>query len=1060
MSAFLDGLFSASRGAQVPSWQAGPDGALRPSAGGPTTSSFFAAGEASSPSVDSMDNPAALDGIACVVHETDLIVVGGWANDRIWKLSLPTLQWSEHVCRGQLPAPRVAHTANVFAGFLIITGGEHLRGHPAEKASGSEIVVNCGGNQSSTTASVIVPKARVGWKEAALQYYELDLETLEWSAVKTTGDVPVDRSHHTANVVRDVLVILGGKPSLNAPRTAAQMADVLRSSSFYDVFVLSIVQRSWRRVDLRDPPTPTLWGHSAVSYRQNYIVVFGGFDVSASDSAKGSPDMPPVAVLSDSVYILNTDSLRWARVAAPSVSPSSSSSARGSTAASPRRAADAARASPRPRAVHCAATLQSLMVVAGGIATHPGTGELYCPADIWAFDIEAAGSWCRVDLLPTVITRRKPLMAAYGQQVVFADTLSALHVLTLRPSPSAMSPASAAAASPLLLSVQWKSVLCVNDPDRWVRRSPTDDANAAKAPPSLPSSSQAFTAGTARGGPRGDVGAGVDSVEHSGDDRPPPPPVSSSALKRSMTTVAALRALQQHGGSSSGSGLPSVVQGPPGPVGAVPPPEPSDASLEKDAVHLQAAESDSTPNTATSRPLTAERGLVAGGKMYIPHALDETSAAMATLANLVAPPSEADMLRLEIARLRYELTVAEAKRTATAATSNNAMAEVQSAAPVTGIRKSTSEAENAPTATSDATRGTTGSGSSRDQKMTAGAPVATSHRAVTSHRHRTEMSTHANLASAQAPVWPGGADGTTAAPAAAIPVPSPAIVELFRSHPEVPRVSPHFDPNAAGIGFLTRNASAYRPHLGVHTNTTIRSSKSDDSEDDAADQEAATRLNRREGDAASRSAARRTEHNHRVATSSPSRATAYAAMIEEARTIADRATVERGQPSRATRQPDHSQRDNRDWTAVPEESSKPLPTMLDKYKEFRRSQQQQLLATVPPASKSQAVLHSADRRDLQATLALMNRSHSGTKRSGYAQQQVPRTSGAVPPGSASVVHRTGGGSPDMWSRQRTTTSSAVSSSIRGLEDDLPLSAADLPSSHRFRTIAASHDTLT
>jgi hypothetical protein len=324
------------------------------------------------------------DCVTVVCDGEHAYVYGGWAADRVWRLNVPSASWTEVVTHGAVPHPRIHHSAVVYNGFMLVTGGELV-------------------------------DVRAGTTPAQLiSYYELDLSTMEWLAVETFGAIPANRTNHTTCVVNDTVVLFGGKPADGRMLTTVAMAEAKRTG-FFDVYILHVLSRTWRRVEMYDPRAPMLWGHSACVFRNSFILCFGGFDVGTAETAAASPfahhneliETAPEAVLSDVVHILDFHALVWKRCSPPE---------------DPQHIG-----SPIPRAMHFACTIGADMYVFGGFSIDR-SGRGVNTNDFWKWDI-ADGTWSRVEFcLPTFASRRL-IAAAYGDHLLVVPRMTHLFFL-------------------------------------------------------------------------------------------------------------------------------------------------------------------------------------------------------------------------------------------------------------------------------------------------------------------------------------------------------------------------------------------------------------------------------------------------------------------------------------------------------------------------------------------------------------------------------------------------------------------------------------------------------
>lgn len=326
---------------------------------------------------------ARADGVTAVVHGDELVVYGGWAADRVWVLYLPTATWKEITTTGAVPPARMYHSAVEYCGHMLVCGGEMMvvppNGHPHN-----------------------------------LTYFELALDTYEWMAVECFGLVPTNRSHHSCVVCGDQMVLLGGKLANGVPITRATVAEAKRVG-FYDIHILQIISRTWRRIEMYDPHSPMLWGHTAVNFRDSYILYFGGFDTTITDfessplvgqQLPSAQDQPPAAVLSDVVHILNVESMQWMQC-------------------TPVKGGHA----PVPRAMHVALIHRTEMFIIGGF-TVDYAGRAVNVNDCWVWNIEH-GTWSRLEFCLPSWTSKKLISGMYHDNLVVCHQLASLFFVDL-----------------------------------------------------------------------------------------------------------------------------------------------------------------------------------------------------------------------------------------------------------------------------------------------------------------------------------------------------------------------------------------------------------------------------------------------------------------------------------------------------------------------------------------------------------------------------------------------------------------------------------------------------
>lgn len=342
---------------------------------------------------------AFVDGLSCTACGDDVIVYGGSAADRVWRLHLPSATWTEIPCVGMVPPPRFFHAAAHCNGYLSMCGGELI-----------------------TSGTYSHPER--------VNYYELNLETFEWACLDTFDDVPANRSHHTMTSLRGgkEIIVFGGKPIpagvlqgttvANRVLTSRQFHEV-RGQGFFDVFILYPMSRTWKRVEMFDPLSPVIWGHSASLYNTTHILFFGGCDVAQADwrsvgatnatSSSGAyytSDEPPVASLSSTVHILTVDTWQWQQYEMPPKD-----------------------AGPVPRALHVAECCSDELMMFGGFTINR-FGGVVTAADCWLWSVRR-GTWQRMEFCVPQWSSKKLLSCVYGTQWIIMPSLDTVFFMEM-----------------------------------------------------------------------------------------------------------------------------------------------------------------------------------------------------------------------------------------------------------------------------------------------------------------------------------------------------------------------------------------------------------------------------------------------------------------------------------------------------------------------------------------------------------------------------------------------------------------------------------------------------
>jgi N-acetylneuraminic acid mutarotase len=365
------------------------------------------------------------DGMASVLSGTDIIMTGGWTFERIWSLSLPAVKWSEQRCGGLPPSPRLYHAAAADAKNLYVSGGELLTGDER------------------------------GRPPYGLAIYRLRRSSTynEWEQIDTAGAPPLHRSHHTMTLLSGHLVVYGGKmlprddsvlgskPGFTGPITNGNMLDLIRQG-FYDIYLLSLTDRTWRCIRSTSPITPSLWGHIAAPYGKDCILFHGGFEVTpyagASESAVAEAKLNP------EVFAFNLATMQWGQCTTLAQEAMLDRTQRGKGASETDR--------PQPRALHVGLIRHHELIIFGGIS-FSSSGVPALMNDCWRWDA-LTNNWTKVPFCLRSWKCQKLVACIYYDQLVVANSLSSLHFLDLRS------------------FTQWQRVNCSVDTQQWVQHSP------------------------------------------------------------------------------------------------------------------------------------------------------------------------------------------------------------------------------------------------------------------------------------------------------------------------------------------------------------------------------------------------------------------------------------------------------------------------------------------------------------------------------------------------------------------------------------------------------------
>lgn len=231
------------------------------------------------------DAPPPLRAHSATAVDKRIFVFGGgsgtnYFND-LYILDTSSRHWTKikypHVPDGKLPIPRRAHTTWLYQGKIYMFGG---------------------GNGAKALNDVWTLDAMVPYSE------------MKWEEMSVKGKIPGARGYHTANLVRDLVVIVGGsdgtfvfddvwvlhlttmtwqeiKLEVNKKRlghTSTQVGSYLfiiggHDSTQYirDVQLFNLVTCQWEPREARGRP-PSIRGYHRAVLHDSRIFVFGGFD--------------------------------------------------------------------------------------------------------------------------------------------------------------------------------------------------------------------------------------------------------------------------------------------------------------------------------------------------------------------------------------------------------------------------------------------------------------------------------------------------------------------------------------------------------------------------------------------------------------------------------------------------------------------------------------------------------------------------------------------------------------------------------------------------------------
>jgi hypothetical protein len=173
-------------------------------------------------------------GHSAICYQENMIIFGGEhpetniALNDIHILDLNTWTWTEPQTTGEIPSPRSFHTATLYNHQMLVWGG-------SEETRNATYICNDD------------------------DLYILNLKTWEWSKITPTGKPPVARSHHSAALFQDKLIIDGGAYDFYA--------------SWSDLNILDLTKMSWLPIQVENCVSAAL---SGLKIHGNTLIKFLG----------------------------------------------------------------------------------------------------------------------------------------------------------------------------------------------------------------------------------------------------------------------------------------------------------------------------------------------------------------------------------------------------------------------------------------------------------------------------------------------------------------------------------------------------------------------------------------------------------------------------------------------------------------------------------------------------------------------------------------------------------------------------------------------------------------
>ncbi|KAH9575737.1 hypothetical protein CY35_01G126600 [Sphagnum magellanicum] len=254
----------------------------------------------------------------------------------VWSFDLQTRLWTKIAAKGEIPAARSGQSVTRAGSILIMFGGEDSKGHKMndlhilDLKSLMWLPLHTTGTGPSPRSKHVAAMyddrfllifGGVSKSKPLNDIYALDFETMEWSRLKNKGASPSPRAGHAGVLVGDKWYIVGGES---------------RGFGVLDSLVLDIAKMTWSIAAIA-PPNSVLanQGLSLVPFQRKgkiFLIAFGGYGNKASNEVQvlyippseySTPASPPRSSSSGLAAELS-ESRGSAAAAAASVVPYSS----------------------------------------------------------------------------------------------------------------------------------------------------------------------------------------------------------------------------------------------------------------------------------------------------------------------------------------------------------------------------------------------------------------------------------------------------------------------------------------------------------------------------------------------------------------------------------------------------------------------------------------------------------------------------------------------------------------------------------------------------------------
>ncbi|CAD7934980.1 unnamed protein product [Amoebophrya sp. A120] len=211
--------------------------------------------------------PAARMGHSSTLHGTNLLIFGGVSGPKFFSglhvLDLTSMAWRTQETTGPAPSARMGHTATLMDTNLVIHGGFHLPA--AQQIEKTEAI-------GDMVKACYMNDFRV-----------LNLQTYEWSRLRTHGSPMAPRFGHTLVLSSNDLIGFGGWHGVNTENWATRGKDKPEQpsgndeQSNEDCMILRTGDMTWSQVTYTGVAPCSRYFHSCTTIGP-HLIVFGGYD--------------------------------------------------------------------------------------------------------------------------------------------------------------------------------------------------------------------------------------------------------------------------------------------------------------------------------------------------------------------------------------------------------------------------------------------------------------------------------------------------------------------------------------------------------------------------------------------------------------------------------------------------------------------------------------------------------------------------------------------------------------------------------------------------------------